>query len=74
MGMTHEGTNFGVPVWAAYDENHPDDISTMAKWAPLEAWITLCCYALQFLNSFRPPGEEVRFPFLLKPIHREESV
>lgn len=69
LGYTHEGTHFGVPVFCEYDERDEDTMGmVVAKTWFLEWVIDVGAAMLQFANQFREPGEELWFPFLIRPI------
>lgn len=68
QGFTHEGTHFGVPVWAEYDDASDAMGMVAAKFAPFEWAISIGVTFTQFVNQFRDPGEEFMFAFCLRPI------
>jgi hypothetical protein len=54
-GFTHHGRMFSVPCWVTID----DCPMVAAKFAPLELWIEICSYAVQFMGAC---GMDVAFP------------
>ena len=71
LGFTHEGTHFGVPVWVQYEEGSDMMDMVATKTGLLEWVITLGAYFLQMANLFREPGDELLFPFCIRPIRVE---
>lgn len=71
LGATHEAIHFGIPHWVWLDESDPEGLEACPKIGLLEWWVTLCCYALAFLNSLRDPDDQVDFAFAVRPIKPE---
>lgn len=67
-GFTHEGSHFGAPIWAQYDEATGEMGDVATKFAPLEAVLDIGAGLTRFCNSFRDPGEEYMFAFKIRPI------
>lgn len=65
MGFTHEGSHMGVPIWCT---PLPDSMDLAAKSGTLEWVLDFGGFMLQYVNSFREPGEEIPFGFLIRPI------
>lgn len=73
LGATHEGTHFGIPHWVWVDERDEDGLIACPKCGLLEPLVTLFCHMQAFVNSLRPPGEELPFSFCIRPINSEVS-
>lgn len=67
-GFNHEGTHFGVPVWAEYDDASGEMGIVAAKCGALEWALTVGAILTQAVNAFREPGDEFMFAFCIRPI------
>lgn len=66
-GFTHHGKMFSVPCWVT-DSDMP---MVATKFAPFEAWISICTIATQVMGAM---GVDVAFPIQIgKPISTKES-
>jgi len=52
LGLTHEGTMFGLPVWMG--EIHTDSPMVCPKFQPGRYWLSLCDSACEALTYVIP--------------------
>lgn len=64
VGMTHEGTIFGVPVWMANEGT--EVVAACAKFVPFELWLGFCSWLFDALLVFVPSNQELETPIKTK--------
>jgi hypothetical protein len=73
-GFTHHGKYFGIPCWIGGLDATDGGLRVAAKWAPLEAVMTLFHHIECALRSVMFPDEQPVFQFLIgKPIAKEKG-
>lgn len=62
LGMTHEGTLYGVDVWLWFNPEDDNRFDAAAKFIPAVLWIKFCNFMYDSAEWFIPEGYELHTP------------